>query len=48
MDNTFLTPYFQKVLDLGADMSVHSTTKYFDGHNATVGGAIVSASDEWL
>jgi cystathionine beta-lyase/cystathionine gamma-synthase len=46
VDNTFLTPYFQKVLDLGADMSVHSTTKYFDGHNATVGGAIVSANDE--
>ncbi|MEJ2138844.1 MAG: PLP-dependent aspartate aminotransferase family protein [Gammaproteobacteria bacterium] len=46
VDNTFLTPYFQKVLDLGADMSVHSTTKYFDGHNATVGGAIVSASDD--
>jgi cystathionine beta-lyase/cystathionine gamma-synthase len=46
VDNTFLTPYYQKALDLGADMSVHSTTKYFDGHNATVGGAIVSASDE--
>ncbi len=46
VDNTFLTPYFQKVLDLGADMSVHSTTKYFDGHNATVGGAIISANDE--
>jgi len=46
VDNTFLTPYYQKVLDLGADMSVHSTTKYFDGHNATVGGAIVSATDD--
>lgn len=46
VDNTFLTPYFQKVLDLGADMSVHSTTKYFDGHNATVGGAIVSSNEE--
>jgi cystathionine gamma-lyase len=46
VDNTFLTPYYQKALDLGADMSVHSTTKYFDGHNATVGGAIVSTSDE--
>jgi cystathionine gamma-lyase len=45
VDNTFLTPYYQKALDLGADMSVHSTTKYFDGHNATVGGAIVSTSD---
>ena len=45
VDNTFLTPYYQKALDLGADMSVHSTTKFFDGHNATVGGAIVSASE---
>ena len=46
VDNTFLTPYFQKVLALGADLSVHSTTKYFDGHNATVGGAVVAASAE--
>ena len=41
VDNTFLTPYCQRPLELGADMVVHSTTKYFDGHNATVGGAIV-------
>jgi len=46
VDNTFLTPYFQRPLELDADMSVHSTTKYFDGHNATVGGAVVSASAE--
>jgi cystathionine beta-lyase/cystathionine gamma-synthase len=46
VDNTFLTPYYQRPLELGADMSVHSTTKYFDGHNATVGGAVVSASKE--
>jgi len=46
VDNTFLTPYFQKVLALGADLSVHSTTKYFDGHNATVGGAVVAATQE--
>ncbi|MDZ7644120.1 MAG: PLP-dependent transferase [Woeseiaceae bacterium] len=32
VDNTFLTPYFQRALDLGADLSLHSTTKYFDGH----------------
>ena len=44
VDNTFLTPYYQRPLELGADMSVHSTTKYFDGHNATVGGAVVAAS----
>jgi cystathionine beta-lyase/cystathionine gamma-synthase len=46
VDNTFLTPYYQRPLELGADYSVHSTTKYFDGHNATVGGAVVAASQE--
>ena len=46
VDNTFLTPYYQQVLELGADMSIHSTTKYVDGHNATVGGAVISASAE--
>jgi cystathionine beta-lyase/cystathionine gamma-synthase len=44
VDNTFLTPYYQRSLDLGANLSVHSTTKYFDGHNATVGGAVVADS----
>lgn len=44
VDNTFLTPYYQRPLGLGADLSIHSTTKYLDGHNATVGGAVVSAS----
>lgn len=44
VDNTFLTPYYQRPLELGADLVVHSTTKYFDGHNATVGGAVVSAT----
>jgi len=46
VDNTFLTPYFQRALDLGADLSLHSTTKYFDGHNATVGGAVISKTAE--
>jgi len=46
VDNTFLTPYYQRPLELGADMSIHSTTKYFDGHNATVGGAVVAATAE--
>jgi cystathionine beta-lyase/cystathionine gamma-synthase len=41
VDNTFLTPYFQRPLELGANVSVHSTTKYFDGHNATTGGAVI-------
>jgi cystathionine beta-lyase/cystathionine gamma-synthase len=46
VDNTFLTPYYQRPLDLGANISVHSTTKYFDGHNATVGGAVIVDSEE--
>ncbi|CAN5342717.1 PLP-dependent aspartate aminotransferase family protein [soil metagenome] len=46
VDNTFLSPYYQQPLDLGADLVVHSTTKYLDGHNATVGGAVVSATPD--
>ncbi|NND44094.1 MAG: cystathionine gamma-synthase, partial [Xanthomonadales bacterium] len=46
VDNTFLTPYFQRPLELGADLSIHSTTKYMDGHNATVGGAVISRTAE--
>jgi len=46
VDNTFLTPYYQLPFELGADVSIHSTTKYMDGHNATVGGAVVSKSEE--
>jgi cystathionine gamma-lyase len=46
VDNTFLTPYYQLPFELGADISIHSTTKYMDGHNATVGGAVVSKTDE--
>lgn len=46
VDNTFLTPYFQLPLELGADLSIHSTTKYMDGHNATVGGAVISKTAE--
>ncbi len=46
VDNTFLTPYYQRPLELGADFVVHSTTKYLDGHNATVGGAVISGTSE--
>ena len=46
VDNTFLTPYYQLPFELGADISIHSTTKYMDGHNATVGGAVISKSAE--
>ncbi len=40
-DNTFLSPYFQRPLDLGIDVVLHSTTKYINGHSDVVGGAIV-------
>ena len=46
VDNTLLTPWYQRPFDLGADLVIHSTTKYLDGHNATVGGAVVCASGE--
>ena len=41
VDNTFASPYFQKPLDLGADVVVHSTTKYLGGHSDVVGGAVI-------
>jgi cystathionine gamma-synthase/cystathionine gamma-lyase len=41
VDNTFATPYFQKPLLLGADIVVHSTTKYINGHSDLIGGAII-------
>jgi cystathionine gamma-lyase len=47
VDNTFLTPFYQRPLELGADIVIHSTTKYFDGHNATVGGAVVTKNAQW-
>ena len=41
VDNTFMTPYFQRPLELGADFSLHSTTKYLNGHSDVVGGVVV-------
>lgn len=46
VDNTFATPYLQRPLELGADIVVHSVTKYLGGHSDVVGGAIVVNSDE--
>jgi cystathionine beta-lyase/cystathionine gamma-synthase len=46
VDNTFLTPCFQRPLRLGADIVVHSTTKYLNGHSDSVGGAAVMARPE--
>jgi cystathionine gamma-lyase len=40
-DNTFLSPYFQRPLDLGIDIVLHSTTKYINGHSDVVGGALI-------
>ena len=45
-DNTFLTPYYQRPFELGADIVIHSTTKFLDGHNATLGGAVIVNSEE--
>ncbi|KAJ8608388.1 hypothetical protein CTAYLR_008148 [Chrysophaeum taylorii] len=45
-DATFATPLMLKPIDLGCDMSLHSTTKYFDGHNMTVGGVVASKTKE--
>jgi cystathionine beta-lyase/cystathionine gamma-synthase len=46
VDNTFLTPVYQRPLRLGADIVVHSTTKYLNGHSDSVGGAVVLAKAE--
>lgn len=46
VDNTFATPYLQTPIELGADIVVHSTTKYLGGHSDVVGGAVVTNSDE--
>jgi len=48
VDNTFLTPVGQRALDLGADISVLSTTKYIEGHNSTVGGSLATRDVELL
>jgi cystathionine gamma-lyase/cystathionine beta-lyase/cystathionine gamma-lyase/homocysteine desulfhydrase len=46
VDNTFMSPYFQRPLDLGADIVVHSTTKYLNGHSDSVGGAVILNTEE--
>jgi cystathionine beta-lyase/cystathionine gamma-synthase len=45
-DNTFLSPYFQRPLNLGIDVVVHSTTKYINGHSDVVGGAAVTSDPQ--
>jgi cystathionine beta-lyase/cystathionine gamma-synthase len=46
VDNTFMSPYFQQPLALGADLVVHSTTKFLNGHSDGLGGVVVSAKQE--
>ena len=46
VDNTFLSPAWQRPLALGADLVLHSTTKYLNGHSDVVGGAVISATAE--
>ena len=45
-DNTFLSPILQRPIELGADVVVHSTTKYINGHSDVVGGAVIAATEE--
>jgi len=46
VDNTFATPYLQRPLELGADVVLHSMTKYLGGHSDLIGGALVTSDDE--
>lgn len=47
VDNTFMSPYFQNPLELGADMVVHSTTKFINGHSDVVGGVVITNEDRF-
>lgn len=46
IDNTFMSPYFQRPLDLGVDIVVHSATKFLGGHSDVIGGAVVTRSED--
>ncbi|HEV8659968.1 MAG TPA: cystathionine gamma-synthase [Thermoanaerobaculia bacterium] len=46
VDNTFCSPYLQRPIELGADIVLHSTTKFLNGHSDSIGGVVVSSSDE--
>ncbi|EGQ8415791.1 O-succinylhomoserine (thiol)-lyase [Vibrio parahaemolyticus] len=45
VDNTFLTPVYQKPLELGADFVIHSTTKYINGHSDVIGGVVITKTE---
>jgi len=46
IDNTFMSPYFQRPLDLGLDIVIHSATKFLGGHSDVIGGAVITKSDK--
>lgn len=46
VDNTFMSPYFQRPLELGIDIVLHSTTKYINGHSDSIGGVVVTNDDD--
>jgi cystathionine gamma-lyase len=46
VDNTFMSPFFQRPLELGADIVLHSTTKYINGHSDIIGGALITADPD--
>jgi cystathionine beta-lyase/cystathionine gamma-synthase len=46
VDNTFMSPYFQTPLDLGADIVVHSSTKYLNGHCDVIGGCVITSNED--
>jgi cystathionine beta-lyase/cystathionine gamma-synthase len=51
VDNTFASPYIQRPIEFGADLVVHSTTKYLNGHSDSIGGVVIAVRDddiEWL
>jgi cystathionine gamma-lyase len=47
VDNTFASPYLQRPLELGADLVVHSSTKYLGGHSDVIGGVVLTSDPEW-
>ncbi len=48
VDNTFASPYCQRPFSLGADIVVHSTTKYLSGHGVVIGGIVLSTDEKWV
>ena len=48
IDNTYSTPVFQKPLDMGIDIVMHTMTKYIGGHSDLIGGVLISRDDEFM